>query len=124
MAELFAGQRNRRRVYQRRHFFNVVEKKFVKENFVCILEGPQIDVALQVIGFFPEGFIGAERLLIKCLYLWRKQSSETKFRSLVSAERRTFIQKWSIEEIHPTRAIHAARLDCIDCGHDCSFPFS
>ena len=39
-----------------------------------------------------EGFIGAERLLIKCLCLRRKQATETKLCALVGAERRAFVQ--------------------------------
>jgi hypothetical protein len=70
----------------------VVKKEFVEENFVCVLESPQINVPLQVIGFSQESFIGAERLLIQCLCLRRKQAIETKLRSLVGAERRTFVQ--------------------------------
>src|SRR5882724_10557520 len=92
MTELFAGQRNRRRIYQRRHFFNVVKKEFVEENFVCVLKGSQINVPLQVIGFSLESFIGAERLLIQCLCLRRKQANETKLRPLAGAERRAFVQ--------------------------------
>ena len=92
MTELFAGQRNRRRIYQRRHFFNVVKKEFVEKNLVCVLESPQINVPLQVIGFSPESFIGAERLLIKCLCLRRKQAIEAKLRALLGAERRALVQ--------------------------------
>src|SRR4029077_822439 len=87
MTELLAGQRNRWGIYERCHLLDVIEKKFVKENFVCILERSQINVPLQVIGFSLESFIGAERLLIKCLDLWRKQTSETKLRALAGAAR-------------------------------------
>jgi len=92
MTELFAGQRNRWGIYERCHLLDVIEEKFVKENFVCILERSQINVPLQVIGFSLESFIGAERLLIKCLYLRRKQANETKLRALIGAERRAFVQ--------------------------------
>ena len=92
MTKLFAGQRNRRRIYQRRHFFNVIEKESIKKNFVCILERSQINVPFQVIWFSLESFIGAERLLIKCLCLRRKQAIETKLRALMGAERRAFVQ--------------------------------
>src|SRR5882724_5849792 len=88
MTELFAGQRNRRSIYQRHHFFNVVKKEFVEENFVCVLESSQINVPFQFIVFSLESFIGAERLLIKCLCLRRKQANETKLRPLAGAERR------------------------------------
>jgi hypothetical protein len=70
----------------------VVQKKFVEENFVGILECSEINVPLKFIGFSPERLIGAERLLIQCLYLWRKQAVKTKLRPLAGAERRAFVQ--------------------------------
>ncbi len=92
MTELFASQRNRWGIYERCHLLDVIEEKFVKENFVCILERSQINVPLQVIGFSLESLIGAERLLIQCLFLWWKQAVETKLLALVGAERRAFVQ--------------------------------
>ena len=90
--QLFAGQRNRWRIYERCHLLDVIKKKSVKEHFVRVLERSKINVPFQVIWFSLESFIGAERLLIQCLFLWRKQAVETKLLALVGAERRAFVQ--------------------------------
>ena len=85
MAELLTRQRNRWRVNNRRHFFNVVEKKPVKEDLVRVLQGAQVDMPLQVVVFSLVGLISADDLLIKRLDLRRKKPVQAKFRALLLA---------------------------------------
>ena len=108
VAELLTCQRNRWRVDNRRHFRNVVEKKPVKEDLVCVLQSPQVDMPLQVVVFPLVGLISAHDLLIKRLDLRRKKTVQAKLGALRVAERRTFVQQRAIEEIHPARTVRDA----------------
>jgi len=72
MTELLTRQRNRRRINDRGHLFNVVEKEPVKQDLVCVLEGSQVNMPFQVIRFSLKGFVCPSHLLIKSLYLRRK----------------------------------------------------
>ena len=73
MAKLFNRQRNRWRVNERRHFFNMVEKESVKEDLVGVLQSSQVDMPLKIIVFFLKSLVRADHLLVKGFYLRRKK---------------------------------------------------
>jgi hypothetical protein len=83
----------------------VVEKKFVKEDLVGVLQSTQINVPLQVIVFLLVGFVSADNLLLKALDVRREKSVQAKLASLPSRESRTFVHSLAVEEIHPVRRI-------------------
>ena len=49
VAELLAGQPDRRRVDDRDHLLDVVDEQPVEEHLVGVLQGTQVDVPVQVV---------------------------------------------------------------------------
>ena len=105
VAELLTRQRNGWRVNDRRHFFDVVEKKSVEEDLVRVLQSAQVDMPLQVVVFSLVSLIGADDLLVKGLDMRRKKPVQAKFCALLFRESCAFVQTLPIEEIHAARNI-------------------
>jgi hypothetical protein len=103
MAEPLTRQRDHRCVYDRSHFFNVVEEKPLEEDFVGILQSAQIDMPLKVIGLSLVGLVRADYLLIEVLDVRRQDPVQAKLAAFVRGERRAFIQHWAVQEVPPVR---------------------
>ena len=99
MAKLFNRQRNRWRVNQRRHFFNMVDDESVKEDLVSVLQSTQINMSLEIIVLFLEGLVSTDGLLIKGFYVWRQKPLQAKFCAFLLGKCRALIQGRSVEEI-------------------------
>src|SRR5262245_26358695 len=109
VTELLTRQCNRRRVNNRRHFLDVLEKKAIEENLVVVLQRPQIDVPLQIVILSSIRFIRAHDLLLERFHVRGKQAVKTKLRALFFSERCSFVQQWRVEQIHSAR--HPRRDD-------------
>jgi hypothetical protein len=96
----------------------VIEKEFVEEDLVRVLQSAQIDVSLEVIVFSLVGFISAHRLFFECLYIRWKKAVKAKRGALLLGERCTLVQRLLVEEIHPAWGIRNDRLpNRFYCGH-------
>ncbi len=105
MAKLFNRRRNRWRVNQRCHFFDVVDEESVKENLVGVLQSSQVDMSLEITVFLLKSFISADHLLVKGFYVRRQQPAQAKFSPLLLRESGAFVQQRSVQKIRPTRKI-------------------
>jgi hypothetical protein len=82
----------------------MVEKKFVKEDFVGVLQSAQINVSLQVVIFSLVGLVSTNDLLLKGLDVRWEKPVQAKFASFLFREGRAFVQVLAVQEIHPARA--------------------
>ncbi len=92
MAKLFNRRRNRWRVDQRRHFFDVVDEKSVKESLVGVLQSSQVDMPLEIIVFFLKSLVSADHLLVKGFYVWWQKPLQAKSCPLLLRESSAFVQ--------------------------------
>ena len=63
----------RRRVDVRHHLLHVVEEEPVEQDLVRVLERPQVDVALEVVGLATERLVRPHDLLVESLHLRREE---------------------------------------------------
>src|ERR1700721_1075992 len=65
VAEFLAAECDNRRINDGQHFIDVAEQQTIEKNFVGVLELPEIDVSLEIVGLERKSLICADRLVIK-----------------------------------------------------------
>jgi hypothetical protein len=72
VAELLASLSDDRRVDDRHHLLHVVDEETVEQYLVGVLERPQVDVPLEIVGLPAVRLVGPDGLLVKRLDLRRQ----------------------------------------------------
>jgi len=101
VAELCAARRHHRGVHDGGHLLEVVDQESIEQDLVVVLEGPQVDVPLEVVRLALVGLVGSDHLLVERLDLRGQQGVESEGRPLLVRERGPFVEERGVQEVHP-----------------------
>jgi hypothetical protein len=97
VAVVLAGQANNRRVDDGAHLGDVLLQQAIEQDLVTILQGGEIDVALEIRGLGAKALVGAYQLLLDGHDAGRQQTVQMKDPALLFRERAAFIQTRMVE---------------------------
>src|ERR1700674_4796365 len=97
VTEFLAAKGHNRRVHDRKHLFDVIEEQAIQEDFVRVLQLPEIDMALQIVGLLSKGLVSAPTLSVERLHDGREKAVQAEGFSFRFVESGTLIQGRIIE---------------------------
>ena len=105
VAELLARLSHDRRVDDRHHLLDMVEQKTIEEDFIRILQLPQINVPFEVFGLALVRLVGPGRLFVQTLDVRRKQTMQAEMIAFLLREGRPLVDDLAIEQFHAPNAV-------------------
>ena len=117
VAELLAGQADRRRVDDRHHLGQVVQEQPVEQDLVGVLKLAEIDMPFEVGRLVPIGLVGTGRLLLQRLLVRRQQAEEAECTPFFRRERGPLVEQGAFEQQVPDER-HLQGLDVDGGRHD------
>ena len=101
VAELLAGEADRRRVDDRHHLGQVVEQEPVEQRLVRVLKLAEVDVPLEVGRLSPVRLVGTGHLLLQRLLVRRQQAEQAEGTPFFRRERRPLVEQGAFEQQVP-----------------------